>query len=378
MASEPTSGAATAQAAGPQATDQLIIREFQPGDEVALNSLFNRVFKLDRPLDEWRWKFAGNRAAAAMQQLVINVAEIDGSVVGHFASLIFRFKFFGDEVVLGQSVDTAVDPPYRGGGRTIVRLTQAHERLLAERGLLFGYGTPNPQHYAVGKLFLRYQDLCVLLTLRRRLNWRHTLRRLAPWLPEALVRAAGLGAVALGRIGLHWPWRSGLVIRRVGRFDAAADALWQRARERYGILAVRDSRFLNWRYADRPGSPYVILQAEVDARLAGFIVLHMKYAGGDAVGQVMDLFAESNPAVEQALLQRALAWFRAAGADYAVCQVVAQGPDAAIFRAAGFREHDSFAPMQVIYAPHEQALRKYPDLADPQQWHLGIGDFDAA
>lgn len=378
MPSEPTAGAATAQAAGPRPTDQLIVREFQPGDEAALNNLFNRVFGQNRLPEEWQWKFAGNRAAAGMAELAINVAELDGLVVGQFTSLGFRFKFFADEVMLGLSVDTAVDPPYRGGGRTIARLAQAHERLLAERGMLFGFGTPNPQHYAVGKLFLRYQDLCVLLTLRRRLNCRHTLRRLVPWLPETLVTAAGLGAVALGRIGLHWPRRSGLIIRRVGRFDAAADALWHRARDRYGILAVRDSRFLNWRYADRPGNPYVILQAEVNGRLAGFIVLHVKCEGSDVVGQVMDLFAESNPAVEQALLQRALAWFRAEGADYAVCQVVAHGRDAAMFQSAGFREHGSFAPMQVIYAPHEHALRKYPDLADPRQWHLGIGDFDAA
>lgn len=352
------------------------IRRFQTGDGSAVNDLFNRVFGLARPMEEWHWKFEGSRAASGSDHLVINVAEAGGTVVGQFASLVIRFMIRGDVIPLALAVDTAIDPGHRGGGRLVVQLSKAHGRLLEESGLLFGFGTPNPRHYAVGKAFLGYHDLFTLQTWRARLNVRHSLHRRMPWLPGLLVRAAGavFAMAARMRTGPQYP--ADTEIAEIRRFDARADDLWGRLGHRDAILAIRDARYLNWRYIERPGRPYIVFAATRYDRLAGFVVVKLERQGDDLVGLIMDLFAESE--VEPMLVHYALAWLRDRGADYASCQLIAEGRLATVFGAAGFRESPGEPRAHLIIAPHQEAERRYPGIAKPEHWHLGLGDFDGA
>jgi hypothetical protein len=350
------------------------IRRFSSGDELPLNDLYNRVFEQNRPLEEWQWKFDANRVASGLPFQVINVAEAKGRVLGQFPSMTARFKFHEHEVMLAQGVDTAVDPDHRSGAKVIVELARAHRSLLAEAGILFGYGLPNKAHYSVGKWLLSYRDLCPLLTLRLRLNWRHTLRRLS-LLPHPILEWAGriIAAARLARLALIRT--SAVQVKEVLRFDSSVDEFWDRTKNQYGILAVRDSRYLNWRYADRPRHTYCILRAESNGRMEGYIVVRMSNQGGDRVGLVMDLLV-SDGEVGRALVQSALKWFLARGADYTLCRLVPGDGIISTLRACGFREHPAFPRLQVVYGPHEPADRLYPYVNDPLQWHLVYGDFD--
>ena len=372
--------AGTASGEGGSATaprQTVVFRRFRQGDEIALNALFNRVFRQQRSLAEWMWKFEGNRVASGLESQVINVAEIGSTLVGQFASITARFKISHQQVILAHGVDTAVDTEHRVGAGVIISLSREHASLLGETGALFGYGIPNTAHYKIGKRLLRYRDLCPMITLRRRLNWVHTIRRRFPALPLPVMRAVAWagGIVVRPKRGGAYP--AGLTIREVARFDEKKmDALWQRASGRYGILAVRDARYLNWRYADRPGNPYTIMQAERDGSVLGFVVLRLALEGQDAVGLIMDLFTAPGQMIEPALVREALRWFADRRADYVLCSLVPHDAAVSALLACGFRDHPAFPPAQVAYAPHETAMALYPCVEDATQWHLSYGDFD--
>lgn len=349
-----------------------VVRRFQVGDEAPLNALFNRVFDHERSLAEWYWKFEGNRAASGIKTCAISVAESGGTIVGQFASQTFRFKIFNQETILAHGVDTVVDPAHRLGARVILDLTRDHAGVFRDLGILFGYGVPNTDHGKVGSVLLNYRDICSLSTLWRRLNWRHTLRHRYPTLPAPAIGAVSRTWAAIEHFRLRHA--DGVLVRQVERFDSAVDNLWQRARDRYSILAVRDSRYLNWRYADHPQKQYVIFQAEAQDRLVGFIVLRLAESAPDKVGMIMDLFTEADPTTQAVLVRQALRWFLSRDADYVLCRLVPTDPVTATFHDCGFSEHSAFPSQQVICAPFDRAA----NLANAPSWHLGWGDFDEA
>ncbi|MCA8973797.1 MAG: hypothetical protein KDC98_03710, partial [Planctomycetes bacterium] len=49
-------------------------------------------------------------------------------------------------------------------------------------------------------------------------------------------------------------------VRRVERFDARTDALWDANKDQSRLAIVRDARYLNWRYADAHDADYELLE----------------------------------------------------------------------------------------------------------------------
>ncbi len=77
------------------------IRPYRPGDETAILTSFNRVFRevcgpgyVDRPLEYWRWEYLQNPAGYR-----ITVGTADGIVAGNYSGTPQRFHTeFGPKV----------------------------------------------------------------------------------------------------------------------------------------------------------------------------------------------------------------------------------------------------------------------------------------
>jgi len=356
-------------------SNSVSVRGYRKGDEEAVNALYNLAFSARRTLDEWRWKFEGHAAAAGLEDVPLTIAESGGRIVGQYAALVVRFKFQDRILLAAEPVETAIDPQFRGGASALLRLWAAQPALAAERQVAFGYGFPNEPHYAVGERMLHYLDLFPLPVLYRRVNWRHTLRRRLPWLPTRVVRAAGEVVRAGASLRLARAAVRGVAIREVSSFDAGADEFWERVQQRYGILAVRDRRYLNWRYAAAPARRYTALAAEVDGRLDGYVVLATRQEGRDCVGLVMDLLAEDEGRVAGALIRGALRWFLARGVDYTLCGMLRDDPMHRALRRLGFREHPAFPSVPAVYMLFSREVDE-AILTDQRHWHLTFGDAD--
>lgn len=240
--SSSASGTAVAEDGAAQGREEgVVIRPYQPGDEAAINRGFNRAFGLQRPLEEWRWKFA---AGPGEHSIHLALAP-DGEVVAQFAALAVRVRVGERTVVAGHSVDAFC--LRRSGLARRGLFARLAERFYAERcgagGLAFLFGFPGERHLELGRAQLGYASPVPVPVWRRgleeaRRGWsRHRLRE--------------------------------------GFDPAAVDDLWRRAADRHPFSAVRDAAWLGRRYTGRPGVDYLHLGAFRHGRADAWAVLRL-------------------------------------------------------------------------------------------------------
>jgi hypothetical protein len=81
-----------------------IVRPYRSGDEEGINTLFNRVFGLDRSLDQMHWEFMNGPVSLPEGSIV---AEDKGRIVGFFGSLFLRIQMGNRIVRNAYGVDNA-------------------------------------------------------------------------------------------------------------------------------------------------------------------------------------------------------------------------------------------------------------------------------
>jgi hypothetical protein len=368
-------GACPAERARPQGDTMgaghvnLRVRKYRTGDEGEINRLFNLVFHETRSLEEWRLKFQGNPVGSSL----ITLAETDGKIVGQYAHLVIPLKFGGRIVRACQGVDNFVLPEYRRGGNVHLTLLASQPSLIRELGGAFGFGFPNEAAYLIDKWLLRCRDLFTLPTLFRRLNWRQAVKRRIPWLPGWIFAFIGWASNTLHRLSLAAKGTGDIAVSQVPSFDERIEAFWEKVKESYGILIVRDRQFLNWRYAPNPSRPYTFLMGEKDEAIVGYAVLTIRQGGDIRTGEIVDILTIDDIASEEALVRGALRWFLSRKADYVLTSALREDRISRTLSNLGFHEHPVFKPYPIVYSMFSTDLDE-GFLKDARNWHLTHGD----
>jgi len=263
------------------------VRPFRPGDEHGILALFNEVFAVGNPdfvprtLAHWQWAF--ERGPEGHQTFVAearDVAESPPQIVGTYTAIPARWRLPEGIHLGGQAVDTVVAPRFRRSLRKNGLFLTLADRWFDHYGCKerdrIVYGFPNPQAFRIGTSKVGYLPVrCPMLELS------------LPVASAARFAPRGIHVVELERFG-----------REVDAFDEAlAPAL--------GISAVRDARYLNWRYAECPTTSYRLLRAEsADGSLRGFLIHSLGWHGfrKDIVPIVDFVIAPGDLAAWQALL----------------------------------------------------------------------------
>lgn len=350
-------------------SDRFTIRSYQPGDEQEINDLHNMVFGSDRRLEVWRWKYDCSPRGAIK---LISLLESDGQIVGQYANLLLDVKYRNQTYVVGQPVDMAIHPDYRGR-RHIVDLFEDSARAYRTTNLPFGFGFPNQAAYPMVKKTLGYRDVDEILLLRYYMNPGLLLARftrsarIMDWmrpLGNRLVRAL-----------YGWRWTrpvQGWTIEYIPSFDKRFDVFWEQMADTYPIMVARNSRYLNWRYVERPDIRYTTYAATREGQVQGYIVLSMER---DIVfqGLVADLLAVDD-ATTEVLVKRALAHFLAQGVDTVSCWALPHtGLHRVLLRLAFFQRGVAAPLVCMVFDPDaiDEAF-----LCDPQNWYVTMGDSD--
>ena len=196
------------------------IREYQPGDEIEINAAFNRVFGLERSLEEWKWKFG---AQGERGRILVAVDE-SGKVHAHYAATLIRLWFEGREMTGGQAVDS-----FSSREREVVRsrlfvrvLERFHQKFGASGDLSYMFGFPG----------VRAKRLNSAIGLVR--AW----MPVSVWTdPEKAQRSPA--KISQWRVSTKWS-------------PDEVDNLWSVAKSRHAFSAVRDSEWLIRRYCKHP------------------------------------------------------------------------------------------------------------------------------
>jgi hypothetical protein len=226
------------------------IRPYRDGDEIAINRRFNEVFNLDRPLEEWRRKFAsGSKPPRAM--LCFDAA---GDLVAHYGATELELQVGEQRVETGHSVDSfAIRRRDVVLNSAFLRTGKAFfEHYCGPGGFPLMMGFPGTRAFRLGSTKLGYVGHPIEVWRKR---------------PEP---RGSIGALR-GLISRHPPIRG-------------IDTLWRRARHLYSPGVARDAAWVTKRYLSASGRFRLVGQSRGGKTCAWAAV-----AMGDGLIRIADL-----------------------------------------------------------------------------------------
>jgi hypothetical protein len=126
--------------------------------------------------------------------------------------------------------------------------------------------------------------------------------------------------------------------REVATFDAGVDGLYDRIRDRFSFLVLKDHQFLNWRLAERPDKTYTRYVLEDDNVLKGYVALKEYQGGGRRKAHILDLQAEDEGTLHELM---AAAESFAHGRDELSLWTNPRDPYSHLLREKGFEVRES-------------------------------------
>ncbi len=306
------------------------VRRAEAEDRPTLMRLFTSVFGSPPASGEWEWKYDRNPSRAA------SVGAFEGDeAIGFFGGLATRFVGGGADLPGTSGVDVMTAPAARRLGRSGV-YREMGQRFVEENrvlGIPFYFGFPNDRHRLAGERLLGFR------TVERAGQWIRPVAR--PTLARRL--------------------RSRLrPVRVVEAFGPGHDALAERLCARPGVRTDRSRTALAWRFGNRPGVRYLLLEASGGRESAGYAVL--RFVGERAL--IVDLQAadEAGGAVVDLLTAASM---EAAGMGARTLELRASRRGALAGRASelGFQELASDTCLELIPIdpayPFDEAFRSF-------------------
>jgi hypothetical protein len=350
-------------------SDQPILHRYQIADRAELFDLLRVSLPADdcaRLIAQWTWKYEASPFTPA-DGPVGSIIRVGKQLVSVLAAYRLRAWMGGIECVAESRGDWVVHPDYR------------RKRIWDRVGVPI---SDVPVAISWGRFFS--------ITSGGRVGW--TADPVTPLLRildagsllehfthSRLLGLLGAGASASARL-VSTPFRrerrdrDGSVVR-LGGFDDRVDALSERARRTHLAMVVRDHRYLNWRYCQRPDVAYTLFGVEQGSELGGFLVTRVGTHQGLRWGYLVDfLTPENSGGVLSSLVEQALDEFRGSGVAAASCYVTDAATRRVLFR-HGFlpvRQRDPIHFSRLIH-PERTDLRKFATLRD---WYVAMGDSD--
>ncbi len=342
-----------------------VLHDYQASDREEVFDFIREVFPADdsaRIVTQWHWKLEAN-PFTPLEGPDVSFMRIGGKIVGLSAAFGLPMWMGGIECHGEGRGIWVVHPDYRNQNLWL-KVKSSRPNFAPVQ---FGW-TRLPGYVALRqnrpsdplRPFLRVLDAGPLID-------RFTHSRALAWL--------GTAATTVVRSVSSPLHRSSGTVARLNSFDDRADRLWERARRADRAMIVRDHRYLNWRYCQRPDATYSLFGIERGAELDGFLVARTLTFFGMRWGFLVDFLApQSTPEALSSLIEAALDDFRAAGVGAVTCYATDPSVRSVLFRRGFF-----IVPQRKPIRFMRYVRAKRTDLAQfraLQRWYLTMGDGD--
>jgi len=290
-----------------------------------------------------------------------------GEMAGFTVALPRRVLVDGTPRVCWNGADFSIQKKFRALG-VAIKLRRAAKEGVDAGQVDFLYAHPNAKmqlihekvgHSPVGTM-ARYAK-----PLRTAEHWMRRLK--GPWLPTLAAKATD---TVLRLKSPEWRHRSTFATRLVESpaFDDRFDRLFERASTTRRVVGVRDSRYLDWRYARNPLYPTHAILAEDGSELAGYLL----FTHGDAMVHVKDVFVAEDRAARD-LIAALIGLSRKTRSASVSVGVLEGHPLEAALADFGFARRPDGSQM-FGYAPAASPLREV--ILNRKSWMLSVGDRD--
>jgi len=333
-----------------------------------VRQLYSYIFKKngsDKSLKLLEWEHFNNSNASPMTTLVLNA---DGDLAGVYATLAVKVKV-GDVVVDAcQSLDTLTDESHRGKGLFLASAKHRYKENV-RGGVNFVYGFPNgsSMHGFVKHLDWHLLDSIPFLIKPVRLNY-FFKKILKINLPNIL-------NLKLSRVKKIK--RSPYNIQSIERFDSRFDKLWLDFTKNIKVAVVRDCKYLNWRFIDKPDGDYFCYGLFKEEQLLGYVVFCTRKKHGGNVGYVMELIGDlADENVLTKLLEFASSEMIKADVDFILAWNFKFSPSSKAFKKCSyFSLHNRLRPIELHFG-YAGLSENNALLSSRENWYLSYADSD--
>lgn len=261
-------------------SDEIIIREYQDGDEAQINLLHNREYGSNRTLEQWRWEFKEGPYGEA----IFVVAEYKGKIIGTQALLPIYLSCGEQQFLTAKSEETLVDKEFRGRGLSKKLWGKCWDLAIPKRITLawgFGYqvtASVKSGFHVVGKL--KHAILVIDPTQTYQINKNRIPAEVRGRLPVQSVLLPILRVFTLG--GFLWSKTKFRQFKRYSEYqvesitkaDGRLDTFWRSFAEKSSIWTIaRTSDYLNWRVFQNPNMTSQLLVVTRDNKIQGCVII---------------------------------------------------------------------------------------------------------
>ncbi|WP_456377111.1 GNAT family N-acetyltransferase [Lutibacter sp.] len=313
-----------------------------------------------------KWQFLKN----PKQKSIVDIAfdEEKDRVEGIYAVFCLDFKV-GDKTIIGaQSVDTITDVNYRGQGLFIKLASDVYQKA-SERGFGFVYGFPNGNSIYGFKRKLSWEVLDPMPFLIKPLKSKYFTNKikLFNFLPNINLSFTKYNS------------KSNFVIEEDDNFPEEVNLIWAKFSKDIKVAIVRDKRYLEWRYNQKPNEDYKIAHCyNSDKTYLGYVVFVVKEKHGGKIGYIMELIYNlENPKAGNQLMKYAIDKIKKQDADCILSWCLEHSPNHKIFKKQIFlKMPEKLRPIEL----HFGALTFKENLANilykRKNWYISYSDSD--
>lgn len=150
---------------------------------------------------------------------------------------------------------------------------------------------------------------------------------------------------------------------------------WDKYKSKYKVLLVRDYKYCNYRYNERPDVDYVTILAKLNNEIVGFAILHNALANGSKMTSAVEFFTDpSNERYIRALSDGIAKYCYDNKLEYAVIGTGLYGQYRSTLLKNGFMVTRK-SPKNNMMIAHVLSDRvELDDLMGHEKWHITQGD----
>ncbi len=339
----------------------------------------------------WKWLYEDNPFKKD-ERLPIWIALDGNRVVGHTAAMIVPLKV-GEKVYnVAWSINTIVLSEYRGRGLGYelqkanqeavkifmsLSMTQANRRIKARLGAVPGPVVSNfflrlrwVSQKVKESLQERFENKGFLGKLLFQILYIYQIDKIITLVENIQLKAVSF-AVSSSTGKIEAP--KDIAIKEIDRFRPEIDPILESFLEEFKVSVVRTSRYLNWKFVDQPHIKYRIFIAEVDSKIAGYMMIRTgKQPLENHYGVILDIVSSPNDArIISSLLWFAIKQLQKEKAEGIIISTTVSAVEQALYK-FGFKKTSETVPM--VYCSDDIPDKEI--LVDGSGWLLSRGDHD--
>lgn len=312
----------------------------------------------------YEWKYEKNPAGTA--QIWGAISE-DNTLVGTYMMVPWNLKY-QDKVLKGtQCIDALTDKNYRGQGM-YPKLGAVGIKHMESGYSPLSFAFPNPIAVS-GHIKVGWIRVGTLQRWVKVLACGHVIEKVFGHNKFAAWIGSILDAIRKPFLSEYWSYDTIFEVNEVTRFNHEFDELWERVKDDYGILIVKNSAYLNWKYFDSPTKARQVLALRKEGVLEGFAVIEK----GSVFGHIVDILSVRNTAVINILLTEISKYFLSVGIQAISFVALEDHFTTDMIKKFGFRlrkEKNAF----MAHINSKSVDKDY--VGNPSNWEITIGDCD--